>query len=825
MVLSRPPAARFYAAFYRWSCYTQRPLPCSLSPQYNRGKPSYASNLRSYRATSLLRQQDEPESQSQTGGVNLVVEDRPAIPSQEPPTEQDIPQSGDEGTPTILDSHLETQQLQTQVRTLMRKVPGSVAIITVASLDPTTGKHVPMGVAVSSLSTVTLDPPTISFNLKHPSQTLDAIRASKGLFRVHFLAAERGGANMVDLFCRGNHPDAYTQRLKNSRILVPRPGLNALSSQSYAPQLYGDAIRAAMECTLTHELSVADHVILVAKITSLDSKISKDPTLVYVDGGFMRADGTKISGYGRAKASSLTRTWSAWDYPLFPGDSERIDYVNRIKSMIEERPEDFNMPEREIRQKLESTLPVSPKMFGINLALLISQCKKKAGQKNEDKLSTTQQDLPVLAEFYGRLTPSQTGRIIDRARALLKEDLQFLDIEYVQLLQHLGVSPANTSILPSDILNALRADGLIDPFVPRRPTTQAPKHDHDIMYYEQAEHNLREHLRTLDYKDSIRKPFHDLLAAVGETQTVAQVLQRSRWRFHVEATPELFHASKIEIMGEVSQEDTRVVLSRLVRFAQVDNIKAFRMWLSLPWIESLRKVSVSPLITGIDIEFFLGKISHLYTTTPQFFELAGKVNQMLEPWFDKIVVWEDLQERVKQFVQKTPLRAMSWSDRDKLAAMGLHWEATFTVPPSDDAQPLSRGHILDTLVAKELKNHYGNGSDAENRAIATWLKERYNYTVHRRPVETRPEEASKSSSDAMRDAMLASLNVDVVGDKPSEAQSEGEQEEQVVFRKHGVAAPRIRFRNTEPSMNSRRPRQKVLSWSGYSLDGEKKGDQ
>ena len=97
----------------------------------------------------------------------------------------------------------------------MRKVPASVAVITVAHYDPDIEENVPMGIAVSSLSTVTLDPPTVSFNIKQPSKALNAIRAANGRFRVHFLEGTDAGRNIIEHFCNGNHPEAYDQRLSD----------------------------------------------------------------------------------------------------------------------------------------------------------------------------------------------------------------------------------------------------------------------------------------------------------------------------------------------------------------------------------------------------------------------------------------------------------------------------------------------------------------------------------------------------------------------------------------------------------------------------------
>lgn len=107
----------------------------------------------------------------------------------------------------------------------MRRVPASVAVITVAHHDPETNKHVPMGIAVSSLSTVTLDPPTVSFNIKQPSQALNAIRAADGHLRVHFLAASKMGRKIVEGSAMGTILLHTASELRTFRYtsLSPKP--------------------------------------------------------------------------------------------------------------------------------------------------------------------------------------------------------------------------------------------------------------------------------------------------------------------------------------------------------------------------------------------------------------------------------------------------------------------------------------------------------------------------------------------------------------------------------------------------------------------------
>ena len=86
----------------------------------------------------------------------------------------------------------------------MRQVPYPVAIITATdpSGPPDTTSF--RGMTVSSFNTVTLTPhPVISFNVRRPSETLNALLAS-GRFLVHLLASGPATANLATDFSKGN---------------------------------------------------------------------------------------------------------------------------------------------------------------------------------------------------------------------------------------------------------------------------------------------------------------------------------------------------------------------------------------------------------------------------------------------------------------------------------------------------------------------------------------------------------------------------------------------------------------------------------------------
>ena len=105
-------------------------------------------------------------------------------------------------TETQVEPSAETN-IQDHVRHLMRRVPHPVAIIT--STDPTASAQTAFrGMTVSSFNTVTLYPePVVSFNVKVPSETYNAITSSSR-FLVHLLAPNATTARLATEFSKGH---------------------------------------------------------------------------------------------------------------------------------------------------------------------------------------------------------------------------------------------------------------------------------------------------------------------------------------------------------------------------------------------------------------------------------------------------------------------------------------------------------------------------------------------------------------------------------------------------------------------------------------------
>ncbi|KAJ4363776.1 hypothetical protein N0V95_000970 [Ascochyta clinopodiicola] len=746
MALAQRSSSRFFAAFYQWSRHARQ----SSAPTTRAHTcPATLSHLRCYHATRRLH-----EDQSVHGFLR---------------------DDGDEDAPAFTPA-----LLKEDVRRLMRKVPASVAVITVAHHDAHSNKHVPMGIAVSSLNTVTLDPPTISFNIKEPSQALNAIRAAHGRFRVHFLAALSTSRDIIESFCSGNHPDAYAHRGQNLQVHVPQADTTTTTTTTPSPpSILGQSVCAAAECTLTQELTVADHVILVAQITALNTNDIQEPTIAYVDGMYRSLQSAlviqqspKLSG-AKQPATQMTEKPSAiqtkedktegekpvldrahelsiaYDFPLLPGEQERREYVERLKTyFLGIRIHDV----KAFMRKLQAQTKIVAKSFGIDLEALLYFCQRGALNKGQQ----------ILPEFHGQLSAAQMAKLVHRAKEMVKADAQFLRVSYTNLLRLLGVQIGGSSLLPSDILNPLRAEGLVGPFQPSKATLPASRRRKNVLELEQDEHVLRQYLLTLTDKDILRTTLPVKLEGAGINITDFMCLQGAHTRLKVESCSRFYKDWKIDITGDVSLEEARVVVRRLINYLGIDRPDVFYAHLYDDVSDMMRNVGVHPLATGVNVTFIISKIRHLCSRDEPHSSLKGKIEDMLQPYFASNVTWEDLQTRVEQFVQKLPLRATTWKNRDQLAAMGLSGNTILSTPLSSTRQTLDESNLLDTLVAKALKNHYGNGTEEENEAIAFFLKDRYGFDVVARSVVATPEEAlARSSADDLEAARLQHEEVTV----------------------------------------------------------------
>ncbi|MEU0990961.1 flavin reductase family protein [Streptomyces sp. NPDC005953] len=151
----------------------------------------------------------------------------------------------------------------------LRSVLGRFAtgVIAVAAQDPVSGQR--SGLAANSFSSVSLDPPLVSFCVAHTSTSWPALR-SAGLLGISILRADQREA-AARLAQRGG--DKFRD-------------LPWDRSPGGAPVLAGAL--AWLECAIEAEHPAGDHVIVVCRVLTLDASGEGEPLLFFrgAFGGF-----------------------------------------------------------------------------------------------------------------------------------------------------------------------------------------------------------------------------------------------------------------------------------------------------------------------------------------------------------------------------------------------------------------------------------------------------------------------------------------------------------------------------------------------------------
>ncbi|KAK8221892.1 hypothetical protein M8818_000057 [Zalaria obscura] len=129
------------------------------------------------------------------------------------------------------------------------------------------------GVTVNSLTAVTVDPPALTFNIKTPSRTLDAMR-SNGFINVHILANNSIGAAIADAFTKPH--DQPAESFLRLMATQPRVSFGRMTHGELA--LNGPGVIAVLRCKLlqSHSMTVGDHVVLLAEVMTVFFTTQRD---------------------------------------------------------------------------------------------------------------------------------------------------------------------------------------------------------------------------------------------------------------------------------------------------------------------------------------------------------------------------------------------------------------------------------------------------------------------------------------------------------------------------------------------------------------------
>ncbi|MCC2274654.1 flavin reductase family protein [Streptomyces sp. ET3-23] len=146
-------------------------------------------------------------------------------------------------------------------RAMMRGFPTGVAVL--ATID---GSGTPRGMTISSVCSISLDPPTLMVCLRSGSPTLEAV-LDTGLFSVNLLHGE--ARPVAELFASGA-PDRF------DRV---RWEHDASDPHAAGPHLFHDA-HAVADCRVTAQQQVGDHIAVFGRTLRV-TEFPGHPPLVY----------------------------------------------------------------------------------------------------------------------------------------------------------------------------------------------------------------------------------------------------------------------------------------------------------------------------------------------------------------------------------------------------------------------------------------------------------------------------------------------------------------------------------------------------------------
>ena len=423
--------------------------------------------------------------------------------------------------------------MSSTVRKAMRNMPQSVVVITAAAGENLKAPC-PLGIAVSSFSTVSLDPPTVSFNVKPPSRTLAAINADGGRFLVHLLNNDRRAAQIAHLFTTGNGEEELKTRSEMLLDVLHQPAQDN-GERSRAVNIHDDAVVAILHCELTQSIPVADHMILVAKVTYVEAKVDhSQPLLLYSQGQFS-THGRNISLLNQNSVSAndahvgRPNKHIIWSNSIALEHYDRPKLRERLLDFVKSHSELLVLPVFKARQRLCALLQIPVDPFGIRLISIIIDAAREAGCT--PRAHPVELELPHFSHFNTPLSSSDRAIAIGRSLELLRNDQLFLAMDFEHFFYLVGITPfgSGNSVLASDILEPLRAEGLVAPF---QPCEGRLDYFHDkgqtatLEIFEQVEHRLRLWFRTLDLRSAAKARLETIAAEVkgaGKALTMVRV--------------------------------------------------------------------------------------------------------------------------------------------------------------------------------------------------------------------------------------------------------------------------------------------------------------
>lgn len=152
------------------------------------------------------------------------------------------------------------------IRLFMRRVPHPVAVITANSPAQKPPESF-CSMTVSSFNTVCLEPKVVvSFNVKLPSATYEAIHAS-GHFDVHLISSTVQGATIAELCSTGRGRELFKDDDGESSPPTPSTAEAEEEEEIEPAPLRSTDVMFALQCRLLQpDVKVADHVIVLGEV-------------------------------------------------------------------------------------------------------------------------------------------------------------------------------------------------------------------------------------------------------------------------------------------------------------------------------------------------------------------------------------------------------------------------------------------------------------------------------------------------------------------------------------------------------------------------------
>lgn len=294
-------AASFFAALSKWNVMMQSLPRRSYAPLTRRRLPLqiHQSRLACRTFVPSITQLHSPvlvrSSENELGSGNSKDTAQDGGEAKQNGTET-ISEPTDRSTidrPIIRNVKIPSQT-PSVMRELMRNVPHPVVVITASSWSMELQQMTHQAMTISSFNTVTLNPePIISFNIRTPSRTLNAILAQKGHFRIHVLSNSQKGSFIADAFTRGNAKEGF-KKIQASGINIRFPAGNVLS----APIIATKAVIATLHCVLlpSKTVTIRDHIVALARVTHVNRNERLKMALMYVDRAY-RTVGNQIMAH------------------------------------------------------------------------------------------------------------------------------------------------------------------------------------------------------------------------------------------------------------------------------------------------------------------------------------------------------------------------------------------------------------------------------------------------------------------------------------------------------------------------------------------------